>query len=188
MALDAYSSCPCGSGKKFKWCCQPIHIEIDKAFRQDAEGQHEAALRTMDQVVAEHPANPEALGRKAQLLYQNDRVEDAEETLQKAFEINPNYPFGHLLHGLFRQHEGEIPGALLLFRKAAELYDPEAKDLLAQVYSLIADCEMRLNRPVAARAALKISLHCRPNDEMRQSFEEIFGDKSQLPLSARRDY
>jgi len=102
MAIDAYAPCPCGSGKKFKWCCQPIHIQIDKAFRQDEEGQHEAALRLMDEVTRDNPANPEAWGRKAQLLYQNDKVDDAENALQKALEINPNYAFGHLLRGMFR--------------------------------------------------------------------------------------
>ena len=55
MALDLYTPCPCGSGKKFKWCCQPIHVDIDRAFRQDQEGQHEAALRTMDEVIAANP-------------------------------------------------------------------------------------------------------------------------------------
>ena len=188
MPLDPYASCPCGSGKKFKWCCQPIHVQIDKAFRLDADSQHDAALRIMDEVTAEHASNPEAWGRKAQLLYQNDKVEEAEIALQKALDINPNYPFGYLLRGLFRQHEGEIAGALLLFRKAAELYDPQAKDLLAQVYSLIADCEMKLNRPVAARAALQVCLRLRPDEALRQELDEIFGSKSRLPASARREY
>jgi tetratricopeptide (TPR) repeat protein len=189
MALDLYSPCPCGSGKKFKWCCQPIHVQIDKAFRQEAEGQHEAALRLMDEVIAEHPANPEAYGRKAQLLYQNDRVEEAENTLQKALDINPNYPFGHLLRAVFRQHEGETGGALLLLRKAADLYDREAHDYLAQVYSMIAECELKLNHPVAAHAALKLAVRYQPGSEdLRRGLDELFGDKSRLPAVARRDY
>jgi tetratricopeptide (TPR) repeat protein len=189
MALDPYASCPCGSGKKFKWCCQPIHVQIDKAFQQDAEGQHEVALRLMDEVIKEHPANPEAWGRKAQLLYQNGKVEDAEEAIQKAFDIAPQYPFGYLLRGTFRYQEGEIPGALLLFHKAAEYYDPEAHDLIAQVYGMIADCEMRLNRPVAARAALRIVLKSQPSDaETREQFDAVFGDQGRLPAAARKDY
>src|ERR1700758_1224991 len=99
MPLDAYSSCPCGSGKKFKWCCQPIHVQINKAFQQDADGQHEAALRLMDQGTTEHSANPEAWGRKAQLLFENERFDDAEKALDKALELNPGYPFGHYLRG-----------------------------------------------------------------------------------------
>ncbi len=189
MALDPYASCPCGSGKKFKWCCQPIHVQIDRAFQQDAQGQHEVALRLMDEVIAEHPDNPEAWGRKAELLYRNGKVEDAEAAIQKAFEISPKYAFGHLLRGMFRYQEGEIPGALLLLRKAADYYDPEAHDLIAQVYGFIADCELRLNRPVAARAALRIVLKNQPSDvEAREQFEAIFGEKGRLPAAARKEY
>jgi tetratricopeptide (TPR) repeat protein len=189
MAFDPYSPCPCGSGKKFKWCCQPIHVDIDKAFRQEAEGQHEAALRTMQEVVRDHAGNPEAWGRYAQLLYQNGKVNEAEEAIQKAFAINPDYPFGFLLRGMFRQHEGELAGALLLFRQAAERYDPEARDILGQVYALMAECHLQLNRPVAARAALRLAHRCQPgNEELRQALDDMAGGKSSLPASARKDY
>jgi tetratricopeptide (TPR) repeat protein len=189
MPLDLYSPCPCGSGKKFKWCCHPIAAEIERALIQDAEGQHEAALRLMDEVAGRHPDNPEVWGRKAQLLYQNDRVDDAEEALQKAFDINPNYPFGLLLRGMFRFYEGEVPGALLLFRKAVEAYDPVARDALAQLYEYIADCELKLNRPVAAHAAFRIALRCRPDrEEVRQALDRLFGAQSPLPVSARHNY
>jgi tetratricopeptide (TPR) repeat protein len=143
----------------------------------------------MDQVVVEHPANPEVYGRKAQLLFQNGRAEEAENTLQKAFEIRADYPFGHLLRGIFRFREGEVLGALVCFRKAADAYDPEARDLLAQVHGLIAEAELKLNRPVACRAALRISLHCQPNQpDLRQQFDNLFGPQSPLPASARQEY
>src|SRR6516225_5012933 len=189
MALDQYAPCPCGSGKKFKWCCQPIHVQVTRAFQQDAEGQHDVALRTMDEIAKEHGGNPEVWGRKAQLLYQMDKVDDAETALQKAFDLNPNYPFGHFLRGKFRHIEGELPGALLQFRKAALLCDPDAKNFLAQIHALIADCELKLNRPVAARAALEIAHRLDPTiEDFRKGLEEIFGDKGRYPLSARREY
>lgn len=189
MALDAYSPCPCGSGKKFKWCCQDIHVHITKAFMQDEDGQHESALKAMEELTAAHPSNPEAWGRKAELLWRNQKAEEAETALQKAFDINPNYPFGQFLQGLFRREEGEIPGALLLFRKAADLIDPEAKDLLGSVWALIADCEIKLNRPVATRAALKLAVHCNPADEtVREALDAYDDDRSPLPKSARREY
>src|SRR5207248_1802412 len=135
-------------------------------------GQHEAALRTMDEVTAEHPGNPEVWGRKAQLLYLMGKTEDAENTLQKAFDINPNYPYGFLLRGQFRQNEGEVAGSLILFRKAAEAYDPEARGVLAQVNFMIADCEMQLGRPVAARAALEFARRFQPeNSEYAQQIQ-----------------
>jgi tetratricopeptide (TPR) repeat protein len=190
MALDPYEPCPCGSGKKFKWCCQPVHVQIDKAFQLDAEGQHEMALRTMEQACAEHPDNPEVWGRKAQLLYQLDKPEEAEAALEKAFEANPNYPFGHYLRGRFRHFEGEIPGALLLFRKAADLYDPNARSILAQIYALITECELKLNRPVAARAALQMASKFDPaNTDYRTGLEQVFGGgESRFPLAGRKEY
>lgn len=189
MPLDAYSPCPCGSGKKFKWCCQPIHVYITKAFQQDEDGQHEMALKTMEELTAAHPDNPEAWGRKAELLWRHQRAEEAENTLQKAFDLNPNYPFGQFLRGMFRREEGEIQGALLLFRKAADTVDLEAKDLLAGIWALIADCEIKMNRPVATRAALKLAVHFNPADESaREALDSYADDRSPLPRSARREY
>src|SRR5437899_9741653 len=189
MSADPYSSCPCGSGKKFKWCCQPIHAEIERAFEQYNSGQHEAAVRTMADLVRDHSGNPEAWGRQAQLLAFSGKVEEAEQALQKAFDLNPNYAFGFMLRGTFRQQEGELVGALMLFRKAAEAYAPDAHDPLSYIQELIADLEMRLNKPVAARAALKRALHLQPsNAELRQAFDAMFGEKSRLPRAAVRDY
>jgi tetratricopeptide (TPR) repeat protein len=189
MAQDPYEPCSCGSGKKFKWCCQPIFVGINRAWEQEAAGQHEAALRLMDQVVQEHGGNPEAWGQKARLLYAHGKLEEAEAALQKAFEINPNYPAGLLLQATLRFQEGEIPGALLLARKAADAYDPEARPYLAEAYYLISECEMRLNRPVAARAALRLVTRWTPGEEeLHKSFDALFGPEGRLPAAARREY
>ena len=54
---------------------------------------------------------------------------------------------------------------------------------------MIADCEMKMNRPVASRAALRLVVACLPdNTDAREQFEALFGDKSHLPLAARREY
>src|SRR5437868_3561501 len=102
MSLESYAPCPCGSGKKFKWCCEPIYRDIDRAFAQEAEGQHDTAARLMAEVVAKHPTNPEAWGRQAQLLLAHEKTNEAEQALEKAFAINPNYPFGLLLRARLR--------------------------------------------------------------------------------------
>jgi tetratricopeptide (TPR) repeat protein len=189
MAIDSYAPCPCGSGKKFKWCCQPLYQELEKAYAQEDQGQHDSALRIMDEIVAKHPDNPEAWGRKAHLLFQLGKLEDSEIALQKALELNANYPFGHLLKGMMRQAEGEMQGALMLYRRAAALYDLEARDLLAQIYALVAECESYLHRPVAARAALKIAIHNAPGqEELRAALDRFFGEQSPLPKLARQEY
>lgn len=189
MSPDPYMSCPCGSGKKFKWCCQPIHAEIDRAFKQQEDGQHEAALRTIDEVVKANSANPEVWGRKAQILHMNGKAKEAEEALEQAFKINPNYAFGHLLQGLFRQAEGELIGATILFRKAAELYAPDAYEQLGFLYEQIADSEMKRNHPVAARYALSRVARLQPqNAELQDAFNSVFGPESRIVDAAKREY
>jgi tetratricopeptide (TPR) repeat protein len=200
MPLDPYVSCPCGSGKKFKWCCAPFYPQVEKAFGQERVNQHESALQTMRELTHSHGDQPAVWGYYAQFLYntaglqQTDEergkmIEQAEEALSQALKLNPNFGMAHFLRGMFRLNEGELLGALILFRKAAESYDPEAHDQLAHVHELIFRNELMLNRPVAARAALERTVHFMPGDaELREQFEALFGDESRLPLCARKKY
>ncbi|QDU21641.1 tetratricopeptide repeat protein [Urbifossiella limnaea] len=200
MPLDPYASCPCGSGKKFKWCCVAYFAQVEKAFEQERLGQHDAALTTIKALTTGHADQPAVWGYYAQFLYNaagnaptpaesEKLVEQAEEALSEALKRNPNFGMAHFLRGMFRQNEGELIGALLLFRKAAETYDPEATDQLAHVYELIFRNELLLNRPVAARAALERSVRYQPDDpEAKQHFEALFGAESRLPECARKAY
>jgi tetratricopeptide (TPR) repeat protein len=189
MAPNAYDTCPCGSGKKFKWCCAPYFDKIERALDLAQQGQHDAAVREMEAVANDHPTYPPVWGYYAHLLYLEGNIEKAEEALAKGFAVDPNFPMGHLLKGIFRQQEGEVIGALMLFRKAAEAYDPQAHDQLAQVYEMIARNEVMLNRPVAARAAMERAVHFTPGDqELREQFEGMFGPDSRLPECARKKY
>ena len=115
--------------------------------------------------MAAHPGNPEAWGQKAACCGCTNKADEAEEALQKAFELNPNYPFGLLMRGPVSLRRGRVAGALLLARRAAEAYAPEALDFLFEVYSIIFEAEMKMNRPVAARAALRIAMRCQPAHE-----------------------
>lgn len=200
MPLDPYSSCPCGSGKKFRFCCSPYFGQVEKAFDQERAGQHDAALTTIRDLTTAHPAQPPVWGYYAQFLYNaaggqpteaegQKMAEQAEEALGKALQLDPNFGMAHFLKGQFRQNEGELIGALMLFRKAADCYAPDAVDHLSHVYEQIFRNEMMLNRPVAARAALERAVRFAGNDpEARQQFDALFGDASRLPACARKAY
>src|SRR5262245_31905238 len=189
MAINPYASCPCGSGKQFKWCCQPYYSFVEKALAQHEKGQNAAAEQTVAQLVEKFPNTPQVLGYQAQILFLNDKNEQAEATLQKAFDLDANFAYGYWLRGLMRLEEGEEEGALILFRKTAELLDPNARDVQAQVNTRIAELELHFNNPVAARAAMDRALHAVPQlQELRQALNSVFGSESRLPESARRAY
>jgi predicted Zn-dependent protease len=201
MALDPYTPCPCGSGKKFRWCCAPYFGTVEKAFEQERQGQHGAALATMQGLIAAHPDSAPIRGYYAQFLYNAGmadpnqeagakKVEQAEEALSKALELNPNFGMAYFLRGQFRENEGELLGSLLLYRKAAETYDPEAHDQLTSVYLKIYQYESTvLQRPVAARAALERAAHFQPADaDLRGQLEAEFGADGPYPLVASKKY
>jgi tetratricopeptide (TPR) repeat protein len=189
MSLDPYISCPCGSGKKFKWCCAPYYQLVEKAIALEQQGQHEAALKTIKELTQAHPDKPAVWGYYAQFLYNAGQREQADEAVSQALKLNPNFGMAHFLRGQFRENEGEMIGALLLYRKAAEAYDPEAHDALTNVHLKIYQFETLLNRPVAARMALERAMHFQPAEpDIRTQFEHEFGNDSQLPEAARKKY
>jgi tetratricopeptide (TPR) repeat protein len=189
MPISPYANCPCGSGKQFKWCCQPYYSFVERALHQLEQKQPAVAEQTVAQLVERFPNVPQAWGYQAQVLFLNNKLEEADAVLQRAFDLDPNFAFGHWLRGLMRLEEGEPVGALMLFRKTAELLDANAKEIQAQVHSRIAELELQFNRPVAARAAMDRALHFAPQaQELRQAFDSVFGSESRLPEVARRAY
>ncbi len=189
MPPSPYDNCPCGSGKKFKWCCTGYWDQIERGLDLYQQGQLENALRVMDALAKGHPDKPQVWGYYAHILFREEKMDEAEEKLQKAFDLQPNFPMGHLLRGLFRQSEGEVIGALLLYRKAAEAYPPEAHDQLSQVYEMIARNELILNRPLACRVALERAVHFTPGDaEMREQYESMFGPDARMPECVKKKY
>jgi len=189
MALNAYDPCPCGSGKKFKWCCTPFFHHVEKAFELQSREQTDGAIREMNTLVAEHPDKPQAFGFYANLLLSLDKPDEADAQLEKAFALDPNFPMGFLLRGIMRQQEGELIGSLLLFRKAAEAYPTDAAPQLAQVHEMIARNEVLLNRPIASKAAMERAVFFSPGDtEMREQYENMFGAETRLPACAAKSY
>jgi hypothetical protein len=66
--VDPYSPCPCGSGQKFKWCCQKVESYAARAGKLHDGGQVEAALQALDEGLRKVPDNAWLLSRKALIL------------------------------------------------------------------------------------------------------------------------
>ncbi len=67
MAVDPYAPCPCGSGKKVKFCCSDLVGDIEKIHRMIEGDQPRAALRHAEQTLAKHPRRASVLDLKATL-------------------------------------------------------------------------------------------------------------------------
>lgn len=62
MNVDPHANCLCGSGKKFRFCCQPIYPGIQRALEQEAAGKPDDAEKLLEELTREHAGDPKGLG------------------------------------------------------------------------------------------------------------------------------
>ena len=56
--MDVYALCPCGSGKKVKFCCHAVLGEMDKVARLHETKQSAQALSVLERLAEKHPEAP----------------------------------------------------------------------------------------------------------------------------------
>ena len=91
-ALEAYGPCPCGSGQKYKWCCQKAEPYAHKSARLQDSGAIEPAKAALDEGLAKFPDNPWLTIRKAILLARQQKTKEAAEILRRLVAKEPGHP------------------------------------------------------------------------------------------------
>src|SRR4051794_28739358 len=123
-SVDPYSPCPCGSGQKFKWCCQKVEGVADRAQRLFENGQIDAAIEALDDGLRKAPSNAWLLTRKAISLPNQERIGPAKETTRQALEAQPKHAGAlMLMTRLALETEGAAAGAERFQQALAALAD-----------------------------------------------------------------
>jgi hypothetical protein len=117
MALDQYSLCPCGSGKKIKFCkCHEHWAELEKLDRMIAGEQLAAALDHANYLLKTMPSEPWLLAMKCDILVQLREFELLEEASAKFIRLQPDNPLAKFYRSLvatFRGNDEESSSLLL---------------------------------------------------------------------------
>jgi tetratricopeptide (TPR) repeat protein len=92
MSLDPYSACPCGSGKKLKFCCFDIATEIDKIARMLEGNQRAACLKHIEAVDRKYPNRASLLGLSVLLQFELGDLDAVRATLGRFLKAHPNNP------------------------------------------------------------------------------------------------
>jgi len=137
-AVESYSPCPCGSGQKFKWCCQKVESFADKAQRLFDSGQVDAAIKALDEGLRKEPGNPWLLTRKAVMQIRNGMADAAKTTLRQVLVKSPKH-FGALvlLTRCVLETEGPVNGAGM-FQQVLGSVDDAQKPSLASLARVVA--------------------------------------------------
>src|SRR4051812_39011584 len=93
MALDPYTPCPCGSGKKLKFCeCATESADLEKVLTMIDGDQRVAALDQINRVLATKPKQKAMLALKGIVQVQLGDEAGAKETISNFLTVAPNNP------------------------------------------------------------------------------------------------
>jgi len=141
--------CPCGSGKKYKQCCQSESVQLQgkqptvsvqklmhEALSHHQSGRFPQAESLYYQVLRLQPNQPDALALLGAIALHDLRVEDAIKFITRAIKINPSNPEYYSNLALALQFDGRIEEAIAHCRQAIRL-KPDYVDAWYNLHSLL---------------------------------------------------
>lgn len=101
MTTDNYAPCPCGSGKKMKFCkCVDQPHEYDKIVRFIDGGQELAALDRINQLLSKTPNAAWLLAIKGELALSLREIETFKDTAHRFLKLKPDNPLALVMRSL----------------------------------------------------------------------------------------
>ncbi|HZW33585.1 MAG TPA: tetratricopeptide repeat protein [Isosphaeraceae bacterium] len=156
-SVDPYSPCPCGSGQKFKWCCQKVESYAERAQRMVDNGQFESALRPLAEGLAKVPDNPWLLLRKALIELHLNQLGPARQSLEALLKKTPGHPGGTILMTrLALETEGPAAG-IASFQQGLSAMEPQQRPTLAPLAAFAGISLVRAGFPIAAMKHLELA-------------------------------
>jgi tetratricopeptide (TPR) repeat protein len=94
MSVDKYAICPCGSGKKIKFCtkCSESLHELDEVLNMVEGGQVVPALDRLSSILSEHPDAAWALAIRGRLLLDLREYKSLTENAERFIRLQPSNP------------------------------------------------------------------------------------------------
>jgi tetratricopeptide (TPR) repeat protein len=130
-AADPYGPCPCGSGEKFKWCCQKIEPIAVRAERLYEGHQIDAAIAALDEGLRKAPDNPWLLIRKVMYVHESRKGHDPRPTLERIFAKNSGHIQAHGFNVLLHLELDGLASAVKALQRALTAAAPEDRPKLA---------------------------------------------------------
>lgn len=108
MTIDSYAPCPCGNGKKLKFCkCVEQPQELETIMRLAEGGQELAALDRINQLLAKTPNTAWLLAIKCELSLAMQEFETFRETAIRFLKLKPDNPLALVMRSMVACNDGE---------------------------------------------------------------------------------
>ncbi len=108
MTIDGYAPCPCGNGKKLKFCkCVEQPQDLETIMRLAEGGQELAALDRINQLLAKTPNTAWLLAIKCELSLAMQEFETFRETAIRFLKLKPDNPLALVMRAMVACNDDE---------------------------------------------------------------------------------
>ncbi len=140
MSIDTYAICPCGSGKKIKFCtkCKDSLADLDGILKMIEGGQVVPALDRLSSVLTEHPDAAWALAVRGRLLLDLREYESLSENAERFIRLQPGNPLALTQRAAAKLFRGEVESATESMLEALTESGREVDSFVLSVASVLA--------------------------------------------------
>ena len=188
MAVDPYSPCPGGTGKKIKFCCNDFMPELDQIRRMLEGEQRLACLDLVNKSQAKHGDRACLLAVKSMLEGQLGNMEAAETTVQTFIAKHPDNPVALAEQAILKAAQGDSRSAIDSLVRAIEI---SGESMPARVYEAITPLATMLlsqGEILTARALLLVQAEIAGSEDTRPvSLLMRILNSPQVPLIMKED-
>lgn len=167
MAIDPYSPCPCGSGKKLKFCCADLAADIEKITKLVAGEQPHAALKHVETLLAKQPDRASLLDIKAMIELSLNDLEAAQKTLEHFLTVAPQNAAAHAQWALLAASQGDVAAAVARLQDSLELTDNDMPQRVFEAIGAVGHALLLHGDMIAARAHLLLYAGVAPEGDNR---------------------
>lgn len=187
MSLDPYALCPCGSGKKLKFCCQDIVAEMEKVERLQENNQPRMALQLLDKMEKSHPGNAWIATNRGLALIHDNRPEEAKTSLAGFLRNSPKHPLANALFGLASLNADGYPECRKAVHRAFLRASGHYPSLVGLLAGSLAAIFIEQGQMMAARQHLALAMRIGDEQQRKRAFLsllELDGDTA-IPYPLR---
>ncbi len=184
MPIDFYALCPCGSGKKIKFCCKDLAGEIEKIERMLNADQRQACLEHVELLDKKFPGRAYLETTKAELLRELGRTDEADIALKEVLQRDATNPIALAESALLylQQDDYDVIDAVGRVQQAIEATGGELPDKLLEAVAALANHLYAQGYLPACLAHMHLYLAAEPDDEGAQRALSQFYESQYVSL------
>lgn len=189
MANDPYAMCPCGSGKKLKFCCGEILPDLQRAFRI-RDNQPEAAIKIFSELLKKHPDKDIVVRELTATLYEVGQTDEARKVATDFLKKHPDHPGVLLSLSEICLKEDGFEASRRILHRTFQLCAKHHPWGIAYLASMIAANMAKAGCLMSAREHLAFAVRMSTGERQKNLVLQLvsFESESSLPFLFRSAY